>query len=118
MKKIIVLVLSILISLSMVSSSNAASLENKLYKSVIISKFQISKDYKDGKSYNNKIRDVFIKMRYFKERETLNKLEVLLKERIREFNAKEVLLKNERKKLNLYNNLYYRTKLLLDFQLK
>jgi S-adenosylmethionine synthetase len=115
MNKIITLLVSIIISLSIINPTNAGTLENKLYKWVIVTKTQIEKDY--NASYNTKIETIFIKFRYYKDRTTLNKLEALLKERIINLNTKEILSRSERKMLNLYNNLYYRTKLLLDYQL-
>lgn len=118
MKKLLVLIISIIISFSIINPSNAWNLESKLYRSVIVSKAKISKDYEKWDLYNEKISKIFIKYRYYKDKATLNKLEVLLKEKIIALNNKTILSAAERKKLNLYNNLYYRTKLLLDYNLK
>lgn len=115
MKKVILLILSLLISFSVINISNASSLENKLYKSVIVSKIQIEKDY--GSAINKKIVSIFIKFRYKKDIKTLTKLATLLKEKIKNFNNISYLTKSDRKTLNLYNNLYYRTILLLDYNL-
>lgn len=117
MKKILVLIVSVLISFSIINISNANSLEKKIYKKTILSKIQIEKDYTNGKEYNKKISEIFAKLRYEKNINTLWKLEILLKGKIIELNSKNILSKNERKKLNLYNNLYYRTILLLDYNL-
>ena len=116
MKKIIALFNSIIISLSVINPTHAWTIDRKLYKWVIVTKAQIEKDY--SAKYNDKIAQIFINFRYLKDKTTLNKLEVLLKERIQTLNSKEILSRNERKVLNLYNNLYYRTKLLLDYELK
>lgn len=115
MKKTLLLIVSLFISFSVINSSHASSLENKLYKSVSITKMQIEKDY--SKSVNEKIVSIFTKYRYLKDKTTLNKLEVLLKDKIRILNEKSILTNSEKKKLNLYNNLYYRTVLLLKYNL-
>ena len=116
MKKIIALLVSVVVSLSIITPTNAGSLEKKLYKWVIITKTQIARDYNE--KYNDKISKIFIKFRYYKDKKTLWKLEVLLKEKITELNNKNILSAKQKKKLNLFNNLYYRTKLLLDYELK
>lgn len=115
MKKIITLLVTIIISFSIINPANAGTLEKKLYKWVIVTKTQIEKDYNE--KYNEKITKIFIKFRYLKDKNTLSKLEILLKDKIIKFNSKEILSKNDKKILNLYNNLYYRTKLLLDYEL-
>lgn len=117
MKKILVLIISIFISFSIVNQSIAWTLEKKLYRDVIITKVKIAKDYKKWDLYNKKISEIFIKFRYEKDKVGLNKLETLLKEKILELNNKTVLSGAERKKLNLYNNIYYRAILLLRYNL-
>lgn len=118
MKKIflsIVLVISLLSPL-FTSANKDSYLEKKLYKNTIISQLKISKDY--WKKYNEKISKIFIKFRYEKDTETLNKLKDILKSKISEMlQRKNSLNYAERKKLNLYQNLYYRTILLIDYQL-
>jgi len=116
MKKIFLFITSLLISLSFINTSNAISLDHKLYKSVTITNLQIEKDY--WKEIKNKIILIFKKLRYEKNITTLNKLENLLKWKITILNNKKILSAAERKKLNLYNNLYYRTILLLKYNLK
>ena len=116
MKKILLLITSLLISFSFSNSTNAISLDHKLYREVTITNIQIEKDY--WKEVKEKIVTIFKKYRYNKDIETLNKLEVLLKERIQDLNNKSILSRTERKTLNLYNNLYYRTILLLNYNLK
>jgi len=116
MKKILLLIMSLLISSLVINYSYASSLENKLYKSVSITKIQIEKDY--SKNVNKKIVYIFAKYRYLKDKTTLNKLGILLKNKIRVLNKKSFLTMIEKKKLNLYNNLYYRTILLLKYNLK
>ena len=117
MKKIVILLVSLFISLSVISQSNAwTNTENKLYKQVSITSKQVEKDY--WKIAVSKIRDQFIMYRYTKNTVFLNKLEKALKSWIQKLNSKKILSVNQRKKLNLYNNIYYRTKLLLDYNLK
>jgi len=116
MNKVILLIVSLLISLSLINNSYSNNnIDRKLYKWVSVTKVQIEKDY--WKKVNEKIVEIFKKYRYKKDRSTLNKLEVLLKNKIRDLNEFNILSNNEKKKLNLYNNLYYRTKLLLDYNL-
>jgi len=114
MKKIITLI--ILLSFFFIGNANANNLENKLYKSVTITKMQIEKDY--WKKVNEKIVSIFTNYRYEKDIKTLTKLEKLLKEKIIDFKRKNILSTKEKKKLNLYNNLFYRTSLLLRYNLK
>lgn len=118
MKKITTLLISLIISFSYINNTNANNLENKLYKWVVITQFNISKDYKNGKNLNKKIETIFIKYRYLKDRKTLNNLEKILKGKLEKFNSKKTLTRLEKRKQNLYLNLYYRTKLLLDYNLK
>ncbi len=118
MKKIIILLISLFISISFLNTTNADNIENKLYKWVVVTKFHINQDYTNGKSINEKIKNTFIKYRYLKDRKTLNNLEKTLKEKLVEFKSKKSLTRLEKRKENLYLNLYYRTKLLLDYNLK
>ena len=116
MKNVIILLNFISIFFMQINQTNAWNLENKLYKQAIISKIQIKKDY--WENINSKTVNIFMIYRYLKDKKSLNKLEILLKEKIIKLNTKKVLSKIDRKKLNLYNNMYYRTKLLLDYQFK
>lgn len=118
MKKIFFWTLALILSFILINTSNANNTENLLYKNTAISKAQIEKDYPNGKSLNKKIENMFVKYRYLKDKQTLNKLEVTLKKEIIKLNSKSYLWRNDRKKLNLFNNLYYRTKLLLNYNLK
>ncbi len=115
MRKLIILAVTVIISFMFISSAKAGSLEKKLYKWVIVTKTKIKKDYSE--EVNSKIVNIFIKYRYLKDKKSLNKLEVILKEKIIKINSKKVLSRNDRKLLNLYNNIYYRTKLLLDYNI-
>jgi len=47
MKKIITIITSIIISLSIINTTNADNLDKKLYKAVIITKMDITKDYEE-----------------------------------------------------------------------
>jgi CRISPR/Cas system CSM-associated protein Csm2 small subunit len=116
MKKILLLIISLLISFSFVNYTNAISLDHKLYREVTITNIQIEKDY--WKEVKEKIVTIFKKYRYEKNIETLSKLKKVLKDKIQTLNNKSILSRTERKTLNLYNNLYYRTILLLDYNLK
>lgn len=117
MKKYLIILISIVTSFSLINTSNAWSLEAKLYKAAILSKNQIAKDYKNWELYNKKISEFFTNLRYKKDTKTLTKLETTLKKQLLELNSKKVLSRKQRIKLNLYNNIYYRTKLLLDYNL-
>ena len=117
MKKVIAIFISLILSLSIISWTYASSLEMKLYKQAIVSKSKIIREYKDGKDIVNKISDIFIQYRYEKDINSLESLEVVLRERIIELNSKNILSRTDRKTLNVYNHIYYRTKLLLEYQL-
>lgn len=117
MKKLITIFVSIIISLSVIYPSDAASLEKKLYKATIVTKNKIAQDYAKWNLYNKKIAKIFAKFRLDKNKVELNKLKILLNKKITQLNDKKSLSRNDRKKLNLYNNLYYRTVLLLDYNL-
>ena len=118
MKKIIAILVTVILSLSVINWAYAWTLERKLYKQVILSKTKIQKEYEDWKILVKKISDIFIEYRYNKDIETLEWLEIILKEKIIILNKKDVLSRSERKTLNIYYHIYYRTKLLLDYQLK
>ena len=117
MKKIIAIFLTVILSLSVINWAYAWTLEMKLYKQAIVSKSQIIREYNDGKAIVNKISEIFIQYRYEKDIESLESLEIVLKEKIIELNSKNLLSRSERKTLNIYNHIYYRTKLLLEYQL-
>ncbi len=112
---IFILIFSFL-NLFNINLSHADELQNKLYRSTILTTNQVKKDY--WKEINQKIVDIFVKYRYEKDTVTLNKLEWLLKEKIRLLNSKSILTIKEKKLLNFYNNLYYRSELLLKYNLK
>lgn len=117
MKKLIAIFISIIISLSIIFTSDAASLEKKLYKATIVTKNKIAQDYVKWDLYNKKIAKIFAKFRLDRDKVGLNKLKVLVNKNITLLNNKKSLTVNERKKLNLFNNIYYRTVLLLDYNL-
>lgn len=116
MKKILTSLIIIALNFLIINQSSAENLENKLYKQVSITSKQVEKDY--WKKVNAKIVSQFVMYRYTKNITFLNKLEIALKSWIRSLNSKDILSRNEKKKLNFYNNLYYRSKLLLDYNLK
>jgi len=117
MKKILLSIISILLSFSVINISNASNnIDHKLYKKVTITNIQIKKDYWE-KVYK-KIVSIFAQIRYDKDTTKLNKLKTLLVKKIKEIQNKNYLSKTDEKKLNLYNNLLYRTTLLLEFNLK
>ncbi len=118
MKKISLLFISIIISSIIFSWVYAIDLEKKLYKDTILSANKIELEYKNWKDLNKKIEKIFIKYRYEKNIKTVLNLQNILKQQILKINSKSNLTRNDKKVLNLYNNIYYRTILLLDYQLK
>jgi hypothetical protein len=120
MKKVLFIFITIFITIFSINITNANkttinNVEHKLYRAVVMSTIQIKKDY--WEKINQKIVSVFIKFRYSKDITTLNKLEILLKDKIIKLNQKNILTYNEKNKLNLYTNLYYRTILVLKYNL-
>ncbi len=118
MKKIITIITSIIISLSIINTTNADNLDKKLYKAVIITKMDITKDYEEWETINNSIVKMFIKLRGDKNKTKLREIKTILKEKIIVLYNKKDKSFLEKRKLNMYNNMYYRTVLLLDYNLK
>jgi len=118
MKKTLTIILSIIISLSFINTTNADNLDRKLYKAVVLSKLQITKDYEESNEINKSIVSMFVKLRYNKNKTKLREMKIILKEKIIELNTKNNKSFLEKRKLNMYNNIYYRTILLLDYNLK
>jgi len=117
MKKTISLILLFITIISLsINITNADDLRKKLYRSTILTTNQVKKDY--WKTVNKKIVDIFVKYRYDRNIDALNKLETLLKSKIQWLNKKSILTSKEKKLLNLYNNLYFRAELLLKYDLK
>ena len=117
MKKILILILSIILSSFYIIQATASNLEEKLYKNVIVTKNQIEKDYPNGKALNAKIAWIFIKYRWDKDKVNLEKLKDLLKGKIIKLENKNILRNNDKKLLNLYKNLFFRAALLTDYNL-
>ena len=119
MRKTTILIVSMIFALLFISSTYASTnLEKKLYKETILSSNKLKLEYPNGKLLVKKISDVFIKYRSSKDKVAVQKLQNILEPKIVKLNNKINLTRNERKLLNLYNNIYYRTILLLDYQLK
>lgn len=117
MKKIFLYIFCILMVITINNNTYANNFEKKLYKEAILTTNKIVEDYKNWKNINSKIEYIFLEYRYNKDKDPAQKLQNLLKPKIIELNIKNILSRNERKTLNLYNNLYYRTVLLIDYQL-
>jgi len=117
MKKVIILIISIITSLSLLLQVNASNLEEVLYKNVIVTKNQIEKDYTNGKALNTRIAEIFIKYRWDKDKINLEKLKDLLKWKIIILENKDRITNNEKKVLNLYKNLFFRAVLLTDYNI-
>ncbi len=123
MKKIIISVLIILLSLISFTDSFADSATNlypsmakkpdnsmyKLYKQAILTRHQIQVDYKDWVKMNKDIENFFISL-YFKTDRTvrLRKLEKKTSDLIKNYDNK-ILNMKQKKVLNLIKNLYYRS---------
>lgn len=118
MKKTALLIVSLLFSTIIFNWVQANEVERKLYKDAILSTNQIKTDYKNGNDLTKKIEKIFIKYRYTRDTVTVLNLQKVVKKNIDLLNAKTNLTSDERKKLNLFKNIYYRTVLLLDYQLK
>ncbi|MDP2089998.1 MAG: hypothetical protein Q8K30_00240 [Candidatus Gracilibacteria bacterium] len=117
MKKIALLIISLLFSSIIFTGVSAAESEAKLYKDAILSTNKIKTDYINGKDLVKKIEKAFNKFRYDKDRVKAQNIQNIVKKGIDKLNTKTNLTSDERKKLNLYNNIYYRTLLLLNYQL-
>jgi len=61
---------------------------------------------------------MFIKLRGDKNKTKLREIKTILKEKIIVLYNKKDKSFLEKRKLNMYNNMYYRTVLLLDYNLK
>ncbi|MDD2870579.1 MAG: hypothetical protein PHS49_01190 [Candidatus Gracilibacteria bacterium] len=117
MKKTIFLIISIIIVTLFIGSTYAAiNLEKKLYKDTILSTNKIKQDYSNGEIMAKKISDIFKKYRYTRNVVAVQNLQNIVRAKIIVLNKKSVLTRNDRRLLNLYNNIYYRTVLLLDYQ--
>lgn len=108
----------IIISVSIFQDTYADDLNKKLSKSIIVTKHQIEQDYENWKAYNQALETKFIEFRRYKKTATLNQLDRILKQYIQDAHEKTFLTESQRKKLNLYKNIYYRTILLRDYILK
>lgn len=118
MKKIALLIISLFYSFIIYNWVQADEVEKKLYKDTILSTTKIKNDYANGSVLVDKIGKIFMKYRYNQDRATVKNLQNLVKKNIDKLTAKETLTVDEKKKLNLFKNIYFRTVLLLDYQLK
>jgi hypothetical protein len=119
MRKTTLLIISLIFTLVFISSTFASiNLEKRLYKETILSSNKIKAEYTNGRELIKRISNIFIKYRSDKDKVSVQKLQNTLKPKIVALNNKTNLTRNDRKLLNLYNNLYFRTVLLLDYQFK
>jgi len=117
LRSVIVLFILSIFSISSVNALNTINLEKALYKDAILSMNKITQDYQNWEEINRKIERIFILHRYNKDINAIKDLQNLLKSKIVELNSKTSLTRNDRILLNLYSNIFYRTVLLLNYQL-
>lgn len=118
MRKIFSLTLAIFmvfISSTAFAGEKKSTEELKLYKSIIISKDKIETDF--GAIYNTKITKFFENLRTTKNKTKVEELDKRLSKAVKNFSNKNFLTAEEAKIYNLVLNLYFRNKLLKDYQL-
>lgn len=96
-----------------VSANTSIKDEPGLYKAVILSRTKIEKDFTNWKSYNNAINTFFEDLRVKPDYKKINDLEARLDNAIKNYEWK-IYDRN----YNLIFNIYYRLKLLKNYQLK
>ena len=118
MKTIKLLMISLICSLFIFKWINAESnnLKFKLYKQIALSSKQIINDY--WKKVNNKITKIFIKYRYTENKIILNKINKKLKKILSKIDKNAVLSRKQKKKINLFKNILYRSEVLLRYNLR
>ena len=117
MKKIALLIIALLFSSIIFTWVFANETSAKLYKDTILSTNKIKTDYSNGKDLVKKIEKAFNKYRYDKDRAKAQNLQNIVKKGIDKMMSQKYLTSDDKRKLNLYNNIYYRTLLLLNYQL-
>ncbi len=117
MKKIALLIIALLFSSIIFTWVSAAESQAKLYKDAILSTNKVKTDYSNGKDLIKKIERAFNKFRYDRDRVKAQNIQNVVKKGIDKLMSQKYLTSDDKKKLNLYNNIYYRTLLLLNYQL-
>lgn len=114
MKKIFLsLILVFTLFIGNVSAINQNPEEAKLYKAIILSKAKIEKDFFNWSVANKAIEDFFKKLRVSPDYKKIDDLEKRITKAMNLYQWKTY-----DKNYNLVSNIYYRVKLLKDYQLK
>ncbi|USN57887.1 MAG: hypothetical protein H6767_06060 [Candidatus Peribacteria bacterium] len=99
--------------------SDEQKLKLQYYKRIILSRDYIRDNFKSGDAINRKIKTYFIVLQIKNNEpelsEKLTKLQERLEPVLISLREKKVLTKKEAKTLNLAENLYLRTRILLDY---
>ena len=98
--------------------SNFELNEKLIYKQTLITRSKIKREFIDWEKINKKIENMFLMYRYKKDVKWLKDLQELLKKQIIYLNNKNVKSRIDNKKILIYNHMYYRTIILLEYQLK
>lgn len=116
MKKLIISLWILIISLLLVSNTFANNTQNKIIKELAITSSQVEKDY--WKKLNHNLEQYFLWIKYYNKIDELNKLENSLEKVLLKYQEKWYLNINDRKKYNLLQNMYYRAKILSLYYVK
>ncbi len=109
MKKILISSIVLLwITFNFINYSYANNDEIKVFKQMAITTTQVEEDY--WKAVNKALDNYFMDARYKKDIVKLNKLEERLEKSLIKYKEKSFLNFNDRKKYNLLQNIYYRSK--------
>lgn len=95
---------------------SAASTQNKIFKELNITTTQVQKDY--WKKIVESLDLYFNKARYYDDRSQLLTLENALENSLVKYKQRSYLTINQRKKYNLLQNMYYRSKILTLYYIK
>lgn len=121
MKKVLILISTIILGFLSINSSYAANTSSwyiiwsdvniyTIYKQTILSRHQVILDFKDWKQLNRKIEKYFINLYFVNNRtEKLETLEKNIWNILKKLEAKKPLTISEKKVFNLAKNLYLRT---------
>ena len=117
MQKIIKLISVLIIGSLFISNANAISnselTQNKLTKEVAMTTSQLENDYWD--EVTKYLDDYFSNIRYFDDKESLEKIINVLEPIIANYSKKWALTLQEKKAENLFKNIYYRSQLILMY---
>jgi len=119
MKNILKIIVTIILITVFSSQASATSSKNQIFKELAITTTKIEEDYNSKWiKYNKALDNYFIKMRYYKKRSDLKKLEDKLEPILEKYNNKSYLSPKEEKEFNLIKNIYYRSKILSLYYIK